>query len=188
MPLSPSKANRQKKHTRTITVEGFQRDDGLWELEGTLTDVKTFPTKDSFKDRAAGDYHHKMHVRLVIDLHSNVLDAEVASDANPHGDRCRVGVPDYKRLVGLNLKRGFRKGVKERMGGTQGCTHINELLGAMPTGFFQSVAGTVDTLGDESRMSMVFDTCAAWDRSGDLVRQHYPRWYIADRNSEQGQS
>ena len=184
MPLPPSKATRQKKHTRNITIEGFQRDDGLWELEGTVTDVKTFDAKNAFRMRPAGDYHHKMHVRLVVDMNSNVLDVEAASDANPHEAQCRIGVPDYTRLVGLNLKRGFRKGVKERMGGTQGCTHINELLGVMPTGFFQSVAGTVETLGDEKRMAMVFDTCTAWNRSGNVVKQHFPQWYIADRQGD----
>lgn len=186
MPLPPSTASRRKRHTRTITLDGYQRDDGKWEIEGAVTDVKTFHAKNRFIDRQPGEHHHHMEVRLVVDLKGEVHDVDVVSDANPHGETCRKSEPDYKRLIGLNLKRGFRKGVKERMGGVNGCTHVNELLGIMPTAFFQSIAGTVQTTEDEERMSMVFDTCTSWDRSGPRVREHYPRWYIAERKSGDG--
>ena len=184
MPLPPSSATRQKKHTRTITLDGYQRDDGLWEIEGTVTDVKTFHAKNAFKERAPGDFHHRMQVRVVVDLQANVHDVVAVNDDNPHDGECRTTMPNYKRLIGLNLMRGFRKGIKERLGGTEGCTHVRELLGVIPTGFVQSVAGTIPTLADEKRMSLIFDSCSAWSRKGRIVKAHFPQWYIADEGGE----
>ena len=41
MPLSPP-VGRQHLHTRRVTCQGFFRDDGLWDIEGRITDEKTY--------------------------------------------------------------------------------------------------------------------------------------------------
>ncbi|MBO6784243.1 MAG: DUF2889 domain-containing protein, partial [Alphaproteobacteria bacterium] len=41
MPLSPP-AEREHIHTRTVECAGYRRTDGLWDIEGHLTDVKTY--------------------------------------------------------------------------------------------------------------------------------------------------
>ena len=43
MPLSTS-APRQLMHNRAIECRGYQREDGLWDIEGHLVDTKTYPT------------------------------------------------------------------------------------------------------------------------------------------------
>ena len=40
MPLSAPAAPRRRLHTRRITFEGFQREDGLFDIDARLTDVK----------------------------------------------------------------------------------------------------------------------------------------------------
>ena len=40
MSLSSSTVPRVLKHTRTITVEAYARDDGLWDLDAHSTDIK----------------------------------------------------------------------------------------------------------------------------------------------------
>jgi len=50
MPLSAS-TGRKKIHRRSIECHGYQRDDGLWDIEGHLTDTKTY----TFKNRDRGD-------------------------------------------------------------------------------------------------------------------------------------
>ena len=47
MPLSEP-VKRRHLHTRTVTIEGFAREDGLWDIEGRMTDLKTygFPNRD----------------------------------------------------------------------------------------------------------------------------------------------
>ena len=38
-----SKASRRKHiHTRRIECLGYERDDGLWDIEGQITDTKTY--------------------------------------------------------------------------------------------------------------------------------------------------
>ena len=39
MPLPPP-APRDLKHTRTIVCQGYEREDGLWDIEARLTDTK----------------------------------------------------------------------------------------------------------------------------------------------------
>ena len=41
MPLSQA-APRKHLHTRAITVQGYARDDGLWDIEGHMTDNKSY--------------------------------------------------------------------------------------------------------------------------------------------------
>ena len=40
MPLS-SPVSRTLRHTRAIQVDAYARDDGLWDLDARITDVKT---------------------------------------------------------------------------------------------------------------------------------------------------
>ncbi|MGO3746690.1 MAG: DUF2889 domain-containing protein, partial [Alcaligenes aquatilis] len=42
MPLPPPSIAREPMHTRTITVQSFAREDGLWDLEASLLDVKSY--------------------------------------------------------------------------------------------------------------------------------------------------
>ena len=70
MPLS-TPAAREKIHTRTITLEGFKRGDGLWDIEGSLTDVKTVDFANAAKHRPAGTFLHEMRARLTIDADFN---------------------------------------------------------------------------------------------------------------------
>ena len=73
MPLSNA-APRKHIHTRKIDCRGYRRDDGLWDIEGTLVDTKTYSFGN--EDRAgiaAGEPFHEMHIRLTIDDDMEVL-------------------------------------------------------------------------------------------------------------------
>src|SRR3990167_8935632 len=48
MPLSPP-APRTLKHVRRVNYQGFERDDGLWDIEGELHDSKAYDAT-SFRD------------------------------------------------------------------------------------------------------------------------------------------
>jgi hypothetical protein len=41
MPLSPP-VSREELHTRAITLHGYRRDDGLFDIEAHLIDTKPF--------------------------------------------------------------------------------------------------------------------------------------------------
>jgi len=181
MPLPLPSAGRALKHTRSIDLAGYRRDDGLWDIEGRITDVKPHDV-NWVRRLPAGVPQHDMQVRLVIDTEFNIRDAVVVSEANPYGQYCEAVIPDYRQLIGLNLVRGFRKAVRELFAGVKGCTHVTELLGVMPTAAIQTVTAE-ENEARESDGHFAFDRCAALDRRGGAVREYYPRWYIGhDKN------
>lgn len=179
MPL-PAPAPRHKLHTRNIVIEGYGRDDGMWDIEGVLTDVKTFDFPNAIKHRPAGTFHHEIRVRITIDNALFVRAIEVASDTNPFDAHCTAPLPNYQQLVGTNLAKGFRKALQAVASDVKGCTHVNELLGVMPTGAFQSLAGRPGFQGTPEQFKMVLDQCAGWDTSQGH-RAHFPVWLKQDR-------
>jgi hypothetical protein len=155
MPL-PDAPDRQPIHTRTVTCRGWRRADGLWDIEGHLEDTKAY----AFPNADRGD------VVAVTD------DAPFAI--------CPAVTPNFRRLVGLRIGKGWRRAIAERLGGVEGCTHLVELLGPVATTAYQTIYPIVArekarTAGD--RPPSHLDSCHALARDGAVVRREYPRWY-----------
>lgn len=184
MPLSPPTSRRALKHTRAIQIEAFARDDGLWDIDARITDVKTRDTKLASGVRPTGEALHNLWLRLTVDTQLNVIDAEAASDAVPYPGYCDTIGPAYKKLAGLNLLKGFRDGVKQRLSGINGCTHLSEMAMVLPTAVIQAFAGDVldtrDGANDEQQTHKPFqlDRCHALRSEGAAVAKYYPRWAV----------
>lgn len=116
MALPP--AARWPAHLRQIACEAFERDDGLIELEGLLTDTKPTP------------------VRLAVDRDGLIREAQAYSEVSPYPE-CPGIEGAYGRLVGLRIGPGFAREVKRLFRGTAGCTHMTELIPPMATILFQ---------------------------------------------------
>jgi hypothetical protein len=172
------------KHTRAIHVQAFARDDGLWDIDAHITDVKTVEAKLPSGTRPAGQPIHDLWLRLTIDRQLTVVDAEAVSDAVPYPSHCDTIGPAYKKLVGLNLRKGFRHAVKERLSGVLGCTHLTELSQVLPTAAIQAFAGQViDTRGEalagqQAQKPFQLDRCHALRTDGTAVAKYYPRWSV----------
>jgi hypothetical protein len=126
----------------------------------------------------AGAPIHDMLLRLVVDEGFDIVEAGAQTFSMPYPGECDSYGDAYARLVGLNLMRGFRQAVKERLGGIQGCTHITELTQVLPTAVVQAFAGEViDTRGDaaDSRQPFQIDRCHALRADGLAVKTYYPR-------------
>jgi hypothetical protein len=180
MALPPAAPARQLKHRRSIDVEIFSRGDGLWEVDAHLVDVKTRDARLADGVRRAGEPIHDMLLRLVVDERLNILEAGSATHWMPYPGICDAHGDAYARLAGLNLLRGFRRAVKERLGGVLGCTHLTELAQVLPTAVIQAFAGEViDTRGQAESSDRPFqlDRCHALRADGPAVRAYYPRWY-----------
>lgn len=181
MPLPIQDANqeirRELTHTRRLRFEGYKRADGLWDIEGHLTDVKNHDFKLQTGVRRAGLPVHDMWVRLTIDTEFNIVDAVAISDAVPYPGGCDTIGPAYRKLIGLNLMDGFRKKVRELLGGVYGCTHITEMLGSFPTAAIQTFAGERRQAPDDGRKPFQIDQCHALDSGSQTVRAMYPKWY-----------
>ena len=180
MALPTAAPSRQLKHRRTLDVKIYSRDDGLWEVDAELRDTKTRDAPLAGGVRPAGQPIHDMLLRLVVDESFNVLEAGAQTRAMPYPGVCDDHGEAYGRLVGLNLLKGFRQAVQQRLGGVLGCTHLTELSQVLPTAVVQAFAGEViDTRGDNpaSQQPFQIDRCHALRSDGPAVQTFYPRWY-----------
>lgn len=183
MPLSPSVPRRALRHTRTIQVEAYAREDGLWDVDAHLVDVKTRDVPLASGLRAAGSPVHSLWLRLTINTEFDVVAAEAVSDAVPYPGYCDTVGAAYQKLVGLNLAKGFRAGVREKLGGIQGCTHLTELSQLLPTAAIQAMGGEAlarqaASPGASPQRPYQLDRCHALRTGGPAVAKYYPRWAI----------
>lgn len=192
MALPEASTERVLKHQRHIDVSVYARGDGLWEVDARVRDIKTRDWPLAAGLRPAGTPVHDMLLRLVIDSAMTIREAGARSDWTPYPEHCDRYGDAYARLVGLNLLRGFRRAVHERLGGVRGCTHLTELAQVLPTAVIQAFAGEVLDVGEggldaAETVPFQLDRCHALKLDGPAVALHYPRWHrpaIAQNLSE----
>jgi hypothetical protein len=197
MPLSPP-VEREAMHKRSIEINGYKRDDGLYDIEAQLTDTKSFGQTNY--DRGfipAGEPVHGMWLRLTVDDTMRIVGAEAVSDFTPYV-MCPRAAPNFSRLVGLRIKAGFLREANHLVGGTAGCTHLRELLQQMATTAFQTISparvrkemqaeGSADKPGSDradARITekmggapKILNTCLAYSAQGPLVQRRWPHLY-----------
>jgi hypothetical protein len=138
MPLSPPAA-RQKLHRRLIDMHGYQREDGLYDIEAWLEDTKTYAFDN--QDRGSvqpGEPLHGMWVRMTVGDDMVIRACEAVSDFTPYAI-CPQAAPNFAALAGVSIGPGFNRAVKEKVGGVLGCTHLREVLAQMATVAFQTI-------------------------------------------------
>lgn len=180
MSLSASTVTRTPLHKRSITVEVFERTDGLWDLDAELVDVKaySFPLANGSEHPAGQPVHH-MLLRITINNEYTIVDADVHYEAAPYAV-CDTIAQSYQKLVGLNLVRGFRHEVRARLAGKHGCTHMTELTNVLPTAAIQGVGARqnrFNTRQEQKTRPFYIDGCHALRADGEVVRDFYPKWY-----------
>src|SRR3546814_1391109 len=79
-----------------------------------------------------------MSLRLTIDEDFKVHDIEAVTDYSPF-PLCPAVTPNFKRMIGAEIKAGWRQQVRREVGGVEGCTHLVDLLIAMATVAFQTL-------------------------------------------------
>ncbi len=194
MPLSPP-VGRQHLHTRRVTCQGFYREDGLWDIEGRITDEKTYEHANEWRGPLKpGDYVHDMSIRLTLDHRFTIVDVEAVTDSSPYR-MCGDITPNYRKLIGLRIGPGFTRAVKERLGGVHGCTHLVELLGPVATTAFQTAGsrkanelqnahrikvGKPPKERDPSRPQRkpyMLDNCHTWASDSEVTKRWVPQFY-----------
>lgn len=180
MTLPAPHASRVLKHRRAIDVQVYARNDGLWEVDATVTDTKTRDVPMAQGLRPAGVPIHELHLRLVVNAGLDILQAGSHSQWVPYTGHCGEHGDAYEKLAGLNLMQDFRRNVAALVGGMRGCTHLTELAQVLPTAVIQAFAGEViDTRGHAPGATRPFqiDRCHALRSEGEIVRTHFPRWH-----------
>lgn len=177
MPLPVPDSPRRRAHTRRIEIEGYLREDGLFELDALLSDVKDLDYPLASGLRPAGVPVHFMRVRVTLDEAFNIVDAVACSDSVPYPGQCDTIGAAYQKLIGLNLVRGFRRTVGEMFADVRGCTHITELLLSLPTAAIQTFATFRRDNEDSPEKPFQLDRCHALESSAEAVRLYYPSWH-----------
>ncbi|WPG36321.1 DUF2889 domain-containing protein [Variovorax sp. EBFNA2] len=100
MPLSPPRVERKLAHTRTITIRGHERREGLFDIEGQLVDVRPEAVQFAGGGRRAGEPIRVMWLRLTVDAGALIVDVEAVTDAGPFDAVCGTIAPAYRGLIG----------------------------------------------------------------------------------------
>jgi hypothetical protein len=188
MPLSAA-APRERLHTRQIKCQGFQRTDGLWDIEAHMTDRKSysFPS-DERGEVTAGTPIHDMWMRVTLDDGFQILAIEAVTDSSPFS-LCPAIIPNFQRLVGLRIGPGFNARVRERLGGTEGCTHLVELMGPLATTAFQTIFSAKNRTerergksgeriaGKPRKRPILLGTCHALAPDSPVTKRIWPDFY-----------
>lgn len=179
MPLS-APVMREHMHSRAYDFRGYHREDGLWDIEGHMTDTKTYSFPNTHRGEVrAGEPVHDMWVRLTLDDSFTVVAVEVTTDAGPFSI-CPDVAPNFQALKGERIKRGWHQRLKDLLGGTQGCVHLVEMIGAMGTVAFQTMYHAraerpAETAGE--KRPAILDTCHALASDGKVVKELWPAFY-----------
>lgn len=182
MPLSKPAA-RERLHTRRYHFDGFRRDDGLWDIEGRLSDTKSYGFDNDHRGHvAAGEPVHDMRIRLTVDEDFVVRAVEAATDAGPFAV-CPAVAPSLARMVGVKIGLGWRRAIQTRLGGVAGCTHLSEMLGAMGTVAFQTlypVRVRKEGQRPPGERPAIIDSCHAFRSDGAVVKKMWRDFYTGD--------
>jgi hypothetical protein len=198
MPLSDP-APRKHFHTRAITIQGYAREDGLYDIEAELSDTRA----EGFANRDRGWIHpgeklHGMKFRLTIDDRMLIHDSEAVTEFGPF-NHCGGGAANFSRLKGLTIKAGFLREAVGRVRGTEGCTHLRELIQQMATVAFQTLwpvriqreraaaeaarqarQQPAKPSADDGSARLI-DSCFAYAANGPVVRDRWPHLYTGPK-------
>ena len=177
MPLSPP-APRTLKHVRRVNYQGFERDDGLWDIEGELHDSKAYDAtsfRDPTKQRLAGEAIHHMWLRVTVNRQLVVQAIDVAMDSHPL-QGCTEAQTALQHMVGCSMARGWRQSIQKHLGCVASCTHLRELLFNLATAAFQSVPAVFSSSHPDEPPRHL-GQCTGWDFNGQGVKEFFPQFY-----------
>lgn len=185
MPEPENKEQKQRRpmHRRTVECQGYLRDDGLWEIEALLVDTKPFARHDRFRGQMqAGDPVHEIWLRFAVDDGMIIREAETSMRAVPYPS-CIDVEQVLKRLIGERIGKGWREVVRQKIGRTEGCTHVSELLGPAVTALYQTMSHGKspegrNPLSDGSFTERPFfiNDCHSWRTDGPVVAEFFPQF------------
>jgi hypothetical protein len=172
-------------------MQGFQRADGLFDIEGHLTDTKPYSFDNFDRGRVeAGEPLHGMWIRLTVDEDMVIRACEAVSDYTPYAI-CPAVAPNFARLAGVTIGPGFTRAVKERLGGIEGCTHLREMLAQMATVAYQTMQPVRrrnrEQQADDPARPVIIGSCYAYAADSPVVERQWPAFAAAHRARKAGE-
>ncbi len=185
MPL-PHPQPRDELHLRRIEMRGYRRHDGLYDIEARITDTKTSTINLSEKTVPAGTPIHDMWLRFVVDEELTVHDVMAVTDASPF-PLCAEAASALTSLKGLRIGPGWSRAVRERLGRSENCTHLAELVMPLATTAYQTLAPLRHTKPerlDANGRPAKIGSCYAYASKSPVVMRRWPQHYDGPRVSE----
>lgn len=170
-----SQPKRERMHRRSITSEGYLRDDGLWDIEARMIDLKTYDVYREFDGSRvpSGSPFHDISVKLTIDDQFLIHDISVAMSAFPFPS-CGGAEPSFEQIKGTRIGPGWNRWLKKTFAGKVGCTHVLELLPVAATTAFQTMwqplAKKYPAAVPKALIGLV-NTCHGWSEDGPMVQK-----------------
>ena len=176
---------RELLHTRNVSLRGFVRDDELFEIEAELLDTKNYDFQNH--DRGTikkSEPIHQMKIKLVLDEKLFVVDAEAKTENSPYFI-CKNANSNFRKIIGLQIRSGWKREITKLIGGTNGCTHITELLSSVATAAFQTIYPYKSKqknkneakLNHDQEKPLLLGTCYAFNNKSEVVKRLWPKWH-----------
>lgn len=169
---------RVLRHRRQVICQGYERDDGLWDIEARLLDTK--PQAINLPERgdlAPLEPIHEMGLRITLDEALRIHDAEAWMDHHPY-HVCPAITGAYRGLIGLRIGAGFLRAARERFRGVAGCTHLSELIAPIATTAYQTLWDRLENARDgQEAEGWQINGCHALRDNGEVVERYYPLQY-----------
>lgn len=181
-------ARRRMMHRRTLTLQFYELENGLFEIEGRLRDIKTDPFKRVLYQEPwpPGEPIHDIKVHLIVDRDMLVHDLWADMQATPFR-LCLQAQATLTPLIGRRIAKGWNKAVRDTLGGSQSCTHIMEMLGPMATTAFQGLAPQrmEDMNRPENEHLRVgkVDSCFTYGAQRTVVAQIWPHLHKPENDN-----
>ncbi|MBT3144844.1 DUF2889 domain-containing protein [Neptunomonas phycophila] len=180
MPISRP-VRRRQIHRRVINCIGYEREDGLWDIEAEMRDLKTDnvdnPERDGYVP--AGEPFHHMWLRITVDRSLLIHTVEASIDQSPF-KICPSAAQVFKRLEGTRISGGWLRKTRELVGGVQGCTHLNELLPVLATTTIQTLWPGTESEVMRLGASKMLNTCQSWAQNSDVIKRYIPELYTPE--------
>lgn len=168
---------RNLQHRRSVECCGYLREDGLWDIEARMTDIKTqtvpLPQRGEV---SAGEPFHDLGLRVTLDQQLLIHKVEAFIEASPFAI-CKQITESFRQLEGTRIGPGWHRECKELTGGFRGCTHLNELLPIIATTAIQAVWPNSDLEVMKLGASMMVNSCHSWAQNSEVIAELLPEHY-----------
>jgi len=182
--------SRKLLHSRNVFSQGFLRNDGLIDIEGTIKDTKSYNiSKSNGTILYSGEPLHKMKVFLTISMEMKIIDANAETHSAPY-KICKEANFKTNELIGETIGPGWKAKVNSIIGGGSGCTHVRELLVSMATVAYQTIYGEKSRLAREAKQKGIknpfpnnpskpplLNTCYAFDETSEVTKEQWPKYW-----------
>ncbi|PTB92037.1 hypothetical protein C9974_13870 [Marinobacter sp. B9-2] len=122
---------------------------------------------------------HDLSLNICFDKSMKIVDLFASPKSFPYSE-CQCGGNALRNMIGVEMGPGWSRNIHDRVSYKEVCTHLRELLIPLATAAIQSMhlekeitASKVDDTGKPVR----FNSCLAYNESGQLVKSLWPRFY-----------